>query len=67
MKMPISSSVGPKPSSRFARNERPSSGGLAFTVTSFSRRSFESSSVFANDGTSVSKKREVFWLSPDPG
>jgi hypothetical protein len=50
---PISSTTGPKPSSRLPIRLEPLSGGLALTVTLPLARSFERVASSANDGTWV--------------
>ncbi len=57
--------VGPKPSSRFASSERPSSIGRAFT-TAFSSIRICSSESSANDGRSVLKSVSLFASLPLP-
>ena len=57
--------VGPKPSSRFASSERPSSIGRAFTTASLSIRICSSESS-ANDGRSVLKSVSLFASLPLP-
>src|SRR3954451_7543959 len=67
MNSPTRSSVGPKPSSRFAISDRPCSVDFAFTVTFFDWRRAESWSVLANVGTSVLKNFEDFVSLPVGG
>jgi hypothetical protein len=66
MKMPTSSSVGPKPKISVCQSGVPSSIGSALTVTS-SRSISSSSPSSPNDGRSVSNLSSLFGLPPSTG